>query len=83
MFYTIKADEMNKVMNEKQYSDLKAANAVYMEAIPWFEKAHELKADDFNTLDMLKQLCFRLRDEPGIQEKYDKYFPLWKAAKGE
>jgi len=32
---------------------------------------------------MLKQLCFRLRDEPGIQEKYDKYFPLWKAAKGE
>ena len=90
MFYTIKADEMNKVMNEKQYSsqaaydaDLKAANAVYMEAIPWFEKAHELKADDFNTLDMLKQLSFRLRDEPGIQEKYDKYFPLWKAAKGE
>ena len=89
VFYTIKADEMNKVMNEKQYSsqaaydaDLKAANAVYMEAIPWFEKAHELKADDFNTLDMLKQLCFRLRDEPGIQEKYDKYFPLWKAAKG-
>ena len=54
-----------------------------MEAIPWFEKAHELKADDFNTLDMLKQLCFRLRDEPGIQEKYDIYFPLWKAAKGE
>ena len=43
----------------------------------------QLKADDFNTLDMLKQLCFRLRDEPGIQEKYDKYFPLWKAAKGE
>ena len=90
VFYTIKADEMNKVMNEKQYSsqaaydaDLKAANAVYMEAILWFEKAHELKADDFNTLDMLKQLCFRLRDEPGIQEKYDKYFPLWKAAKGE
>lgn len=90
VFYTIKGDALNKEMNEKQYSsqaaydaDLKAANAVYMEAIPWFEKAHELKADDFNTLDMLKQLCFRLRDEPGIQEKYDLYFPLWKAAKGE
>ncbi|WP_295915329.1 tetratricopeptide repeat protein [uncultured Alistipes sp.] len=90
VFYTIKADEMNKVMNEKQYSsqaaydaDLKAANEVYMQAIPWFEKAYELKSDDFNTLDMLKQLCFRLRDEPGVQEKYDKYFPLWKAAKGE
>ena len=85
VFYTIKADEMNKVMNEKQYSsqaaydaDLKAANAVYMEAIPWFEKAHELKADDFNTLDMLKQLCFRLRDEPGMMEKYEKYNELYK-----
>lgn len=90
VFYTIKADDMNRVMNEKQYSsqaaydaDLKSANAVYMEAIPWFEKAYELKPTDFNTLDMLKQLCFRLRDEPGIQAKYDKYFPLWQAAKGE
>lgn len=90
VFYTIKADDMNRVMNEKQYSsqaaydaDLKAANAVYMEAIPWFEKAHELKPTDFNTLDMLKQLCFRLRDEPGVQAKYDKYFPLWQAAKSE
>ena len=50
VFYTIKADEMNKVMNEKQYSsqtaydtDLKEVNAVYMDAVPWFEKAYELK----------------------------------------
>ena len=76
VFYTIKADEMNKVMNEKQYSsqtaydtDLKEVNAVYMEAVPWFEKAYELKKDDVNTLDFLKSICFRLRDEEGMMDK--------------
>ena len=83
VFYTIKADEMNKVMNEKQYSsqtaydtDLKEVNAVYMEAVPWFEKAYELKKDDVNTLDFLKSICFRLRDEEGMMDKYNKYNKL-------
>ena len=90
VFYTIKADEMNKVMNEKQYSsqtaydtDLKEVNAVYMEAVPWFEKAYELKKDDVNTLDFLKSICFRLRDEEGMMDKYNKYNTLLKEAKGE
>lgn len=90
VFYTIKGDELNKVMNEKQYSsqaaydeDLKSVNAVYMEALPWFEKAHELKPDDSDTLEFLKSLCFRLRDEPGIMDKYNKYNELYKQAKGE
>ncbi len=30
-----------------------------MEAVPWFEKAYELKKDDVNTLDFLKSICFR------------------------
>ena len=75
VFYTIKADEMNKVMNEKQYSsqtaydtDLKEVNAVYMDAVPWFEKAYELKKDDVNTLDFLKSICFRLRDEQAVTD---------------
>ena len=90
VFYTIKADEMNKVMNEKQYSsqtaydtDLKEVNAVYMDAVPWFEKAYELKKDDVNTLDFLKSICFRLRDEEGMMDKYNKYNTLLKEAKGE
>ena len=90
VFYTIKADEMNKVMNEKQYSsqtaydtDLKEVNAVYMEAVPWFEKAYEMKKDDVNTLDFLKSICFRLRDEEGMMDKYNKYNTLLKEAKGE
>ena len=85
VFYTIKGDALNKEMNEKQYSsqaaydaDLKGVNAV-----PWFEKAHQIKPDDIDTLEFLKSLCFRLRDEPGIMEKYNTYNDLYKKAKGE
>ena len=90
VFYTIKGDALNKEMNEKQYSsqaaydaDLKGVNDIYMAAVPWFEKAHQLKTDDIDTLEFLKSLCFRLRDEPGIMEKYNTYNDLYKKAKGE
>ena len=90
VFYTIKGDALNKEMNEKQYSsqaaydaDLKGVNDIYMAAVPWFEKAHQLKTDDIDTLEFLKSLCFRLRDEPGIMEKYNTYNELYKKAKGE
>lgn len=89
VFYTIKGDELNKVMNEKQYSsqaayddDLKTVNEVYLAAVPWFEKAHEIKPEDVDTLEFLKSLCFRLRDEPGIMDKYNTYNALYKQAKG-
>ena len=90
VFYTIKGDALNKEMNEKQYSsqaaydaDLKGVNDIYMAAVPWFEKAHQIKTDDVDTLEFLKSLCFRLRDEPGIMEKYNTYNELYKKAKGE
>ena len=89
VFYTIKGDALNKEMNEKQYSsqaaydaDLKAVNAVYLSALPWFEKAYEIKPDDVDTLEFLKSLCFRLRDEPGVMDKYNTYNALYKQAKG-
>lgn len=90
VFYTIKGDAMNKEINEKQYSsqaaydaDLKSVNEVYLAAVPWFEKAHALKPQDPDTLEFLKQLCFRLRDEEGIMDKYNKYNELYKQVKGE
>lgn len=89
VFYTIKGDAVNKEMNEKQYSsqaaydaDLKGVNDIYMLAVPWFEKAHQLKPEDIDTLEFLKSICFRLRDEPGIMEKYNTYNDLYKKAKG-
>jgi tetratricopeptide (TPR) repeat protein len=89
IFYTLKGDALNKEVNERQYTsqsaydaDLKAVNAVYMEAIPYFEKAHQLKPNDPDTLEFLKSLCFRLRDEAGMMDKYNYYNPLFKKAKG-
>ena len=53
VFYTIKGDEVNKEINAKQYSsqaaydaDLEKVNVIYMEAIPYLEKALELKEND-------------------------------------
>lgn len=91
MFYILKADEENRIMQEeKQYNstaaweaDQKAVTAIYMEAVPWLEKAHQIKPEDFQALDYLKALCFRLRDEEGMMAKYEKYNAEWKQAKGE
>lgn len=89
IFYTIKGDAMNAETNEKQYSsqaaydaDQKAVIEVYKQAVPYFEKAHELKPDDADTLEYIKSLCFRLRDEEGMQAKYEHYNALFKKAKG-
>ena len=81
VFYTIKGDELNKVMNEKQYSSQAAYDArsedrqrgLSWPLVPWFEKAHEIKPEDVDTLEFLKSLCFRLRDEPGVMDKYNTY----------
>lgn len=89
VFYAVKAEEMLKEINEKPYSsqeaydvDRKVVNAVYMESIPWFEKAYELKPESIDALEMLKQICFSLRDEEGMMDKYTKYNALFQQAKG-
>lgn len=89
LFYTIKGDDENKKAGEKPFvsyadaeADQKAVCAIYMQAVPWFEKALEIKPGDPDTLEFLKQLCFRLRDEEGMMAKYEKYNALYKQAKG-
>ena len=82
-FYVEKGNAMNEELNNKPWTG-KAAydeeqtviNAVYAEAIPWFEKALEIKPNDLNTVDYLKSISFRLRDEEGMMEKYNKYNEL-------
>lgn len=88
-FCVCKGDAMNDEINARSYSsqaaydaDLKQVNEVYLAAVPYFEKAHELKPDDVDTLEILKQLCFRLRDEEGMMDKYNTYNVLYKQAKG-
>ncbi len=86
VFYTYKAEVMQAELNERQYSsqaaydeDLKVVNAVYKQALPWFEKAHEINPQDPNSLELLKSICFRLRyDDPEMESKYETYNHLFK-----
>lgn len=89
LFYTVKADAMNNEMGQKNYrsqseydADLKEVNAIYMAALPYFEKAHQLKPEDVDTVDYIKSISFRLRDEPGMMDKYNEYNALLKKMKG-
>ncbi|MEG1699735.1 MAG: hypothetical protein RRY33_01270 [Alistipes sp.] len=89
VFYASKGDVLNADMNTKQYSsqaaydaDLKSVNDVYLAAVTPLEKAYQIKPESMDTLELLKQLCFRLRDEPGIKEKYETYNALYKQVKG-
>lgn len=82
-FYVEKGNAMNDELNNKPWTgkaaydeEQKTINAVYAEAIPWFEKALELKPNDLNAVDYLKSICFRLRDEAGMAEKYAYYNDL-------
>lgn len=90
LFYTVKADDMNTQMSGKSYqsqaeydADLKEVSAVYMQAVPYFEKAHEIDPQNVDAVDFLKSLSFRLRDEPGMSEKYEVYNELYKKMKGQ
>lgn len=83
-FYVEKGNAMAAELENKPWTG-KAAfdeeqqqiNDVFAEAIPWFEKALELNPNDFNTIDYLKKLSFRLRDQEGMMEKYEKYNALF------
>ena len=89
LFYTLKGDQMNNEINDRQYTsqaaydaDLAGVNAVYREAVPVLEKALTIKENDVDALESLKALCFRLRDEEGMMDKYNKYNAIYKKLKG-
>src|SRR5512133_871076 len=75
--YINKASEMytkaNEIMDVKKYSDaIDQANTVYLKALPYMEKANELKPDDTFALQNLMQLYYRLKaKDPSYGPKYD------------
>ncbi|MBE6211482.1 MAG: tetratricopeptide repeat protein [Rikenellaceae bacterium] len=89
LFIMAKGDELRKAASQtdfKSRADFDAAYAkvfdTYKKAVPWFEKAHELKPDHLDTVDCLKSLCFRLREEGDYMTKYEKYNSIFKKLKG-
>ena len=89
-FYVYKGDAMGQELNSRDYksqaeydADYASVNAVYKEALPYFEKAYEINPESMDALESLKSLCFRLRDEPGVMDKFTHYNNIWKQAKGQ
>lgn len=87
-FYVLKADGLNNEFNQRDYksndefkADQAKIIAVYKEAIPYLEKSYEANPKNLSTLEVLKSLTFRLREEEGIQAKFDKYNKLFNEAK--
>ena len=90
-FYIAKGDEVNRNFNkrldsissqEEYQAGLKEVSRAYMKALPYFEKAMEIRPDAVDCAEYLKQLCFRLRDEEGVMDKYNKYNAIYKKLKG-
>ena len=83
-FYVNKADTVNEEFNKRNITSISEWNAeqekilaIYMEALPYIEKAHEMSPETFDFVETLKALTFRLRDEEGIMPKYEKYNKLY------
>ncbi|MBL7954068.1 MAG: tetratricopeptide repeat protein [Flavobacteriales bacterium] len=62
-------EKCNKIKSDTEYTKCKTvADAIYVKAIPYFEQAHELKADDVQTIQQLMKLYAK----NGDQDKYAK-----------
>lgn len=88
-FNIAKGDGLNKEFNTKEFSsseeydaERKKVSDAYMKAVPYLEKALELQPENADCAQYLKELCFRLRDEEGMMEKYNKYNTIFKKLKG-
>lgn len=75
--YINKAADMfqkaNDIMDVNEYNAaIEQANAVYAKALPYMEKALELKPDDVYTLRSLQELYYRLKQkDPSLNSKYE------------
>ncbi len=63
----------NEIMDAAKYNvAVGEANVVFINAIPFFEKANSIKPDDVDALRNLKELYFRLRAvKPEYEAKYN------------
>ena len=75
--YINKAADMfvkaNDIMDVKKYSAaIDEANIVYAKALPYMEKAHELKPEDVYAMRSLQELYYRMKQhDPQYAPKYD------------
>lgn len=85
LLYILKGDTMNSELNKKTGLSAKDYNAgqdsindVYYKSIVPLEKALAIKPGDKASIEYLKGVCFRLREMPGVIDKYNKYNEMFK-----
>jgi hypothetical protein len=63
----------NEIMDVNKYTAaIDVANDVYSKALPYMEKAYQLKPDDIYAMRSLQELYYRLRQkDPSLSPKYD------------
>jgi tetratricopeptide (TPR) repeat protein len=82
-------DEDGKLRNmtitsRAQYQQAQAeVNKVYAEAIAPLEKAYAINPGEPATIELLKNITFRLRDIEGMEAKYEKYNELFQASQAQ
>ncbi len=80
LLHIYKADALNEEVNTRDYksqaewkADQEKVIASYKDAVPVLEAAYELNPNSLPTVETLKVLTFKLRDEEGMMAKYEKY----------
>ncbi len=84
VFLTSQADEYNEVMRGKTYKkqaeynkDFRELCDLYIKALPSLERAHEIEPKRVSPLEYLKSIYFRIREDEGMMELYNKYNDLY------
>lgn len=63
-------------------AELNKAFQVYAKAVPYLEKAYASDPTNVGTVELLKNVTFRIRDLDGMMAKYEKYNALFKSMTG-
>lgn len=68
-------EEVNDIMDAEEYNTaVEDLLDRYASVIPYFEKAHNLNPEDLNSVQVLKEIYFKLRDRsPEMMKKYEEY----------
>ncbi len=90
LFIVKKGDEMNVEVGRQSFTSRAQAqeaegrvNDVFRQAIAPLEKAYSINPEEIATVELLKNLTFRLREEEGMQAKYEKYNGLFDSMGGQ
>jgi tetratricopeptide (TPR) repeat protein len=89
LFIVKKGDEMSLEVGKQSFTSRTEAQEaqskvsdVFRAAIAPLEKAYSLNNEEIATVELLKNLTFRLREDEGMQAKNDKYSELFNTMTG-